>query len=204
MKTQAVVIHGGETFKTYNEYLTFLEGLSLDFDEEYGVQKRGWRTRLPEELGEGFEVILLRMPSKLNAKYVEWKIWFDKHIPFLKNDLIFVGHSLGGLFLAKYLSEEEIPVALSATFLVAAPFSEEGLEGSLADFVLPKSLDKFREQSERIFIMHSEDDFVVPFEHSLKYREYLPNAQHIAFKDKGHFLQESFPELVQRVKEITT
>ena len=56
---------------------------------------------------------------------------------------------------------------------------------------------------ENIYILHSKDDFVVPFSHAEKYVEMLPNAEFMTFEDKNHFLIEEFPELIEKIKEIT-
>ena len=105
MKKQVVVIHGGDTFKTYEQYLRFLKRFDIDF-ERYRSGKNDWKTNLREALGEEYEVIAPVMPNKNNAKYPEWQIWFEKFIPFLNGEIILVGHSLGGTFIAKYLSEK--------------------------------------------------------------------------------------------------
>src|SRR3989344_3659970 len=104
MKTQIVVIHGGDTFDTYEQYLSFLKNYKIDF-ERFRENKKDWKATLAEKLGENYEVISHSMPNKRNAKYIEWKIWFEKFIPFLNPEVILVGHSLGGAFLAKYFSE---------------------------------------------------------------------------------------------------
>ncbi len=199
MKKQIVFIHGGETFDSHEAYLDFLR--NCEFNPEKGKEKR-WKDSLLESLGDDFEVIAPTMPCKFNAKYKEWKIWFDKVVPFLRDGVVLIGHSLGGIFLAKYLSENDFPKKISAIYLIAAPYDAEDSEYSLADFTLPKSLEKLRRQGGKIFIYHSEDDPVVPFWDSEKYLRALPDAEKTIFKDKGHFLQEEFPEMVESVKKI--
>lgn len=200
MKKQIIFIDGGETFDSYEDYLGYLRG--CEFDPEK-VRGKRWKDSLAERLGEDFEVIAPTMPCKFNAKYKEWKIWFDRVVPFLRDGVILIGHSLGGIFLAKYLSENDFPKKISATYLIAAPYDAEDSEYSLADFTLPKSLEKLRQQGGKIFIFHSEDDPVVPFLDSGKYLRALPEAEKMIFKDKGHFLQEEFPELVESVTKMT-
>lgn len=39
------------------------------------------------------------MPNSNNAHYQEWKIIFDKIVTLLDEDVIFISHSLGGIFL---------------------------------------------------------------------------------------------------------
>jgi hypothetical protein len=49
------------------------------------------RNRIAEQLQDTHQTILPDMPNKLNADYIAWKIWFEKHFPFLNNeDLILV------------------------------------------------------------------------------------------------------------------
>lgn len=202
MKTQIVIIRGGNTFDTYEEYIEFLRAYQIDFERVKGVKQR-WQDTLAEELGEAYEVIQPTMPSKDNAKYLEWKIWFEKHFSFLQNDLIFIGNSLGGIFLAKYLSENRLPVSIKALYLVAAPYDAEGSPYSLADFVLPKSLDLLNEQVGEIYLIQSKDDPVVKYTDVERYAAHLPNARQMLFADRGHFLQESFPEIVEKIKALS-
>ena len=56
---------------------------------------------------------------------------------------------------------------------------------------------------ENIVILHSQDDFVVPFSHGEKLAELLPAAEFMVFADKNHFLVEEFPELISKIKALT-
>ena len=85
--------------------------------------KTDWKDDLEVKLASDFEIFAPRMPNRDNAKYVAWKIWFDKLLPYLEDDLTLVGSSLGGLFLVKYLSENIFPKMIRSLILVAAPYN---------------------------------------------------------------------------------
>lgn len=199
MKKQIVVIQGGHNFDTYKEYMAFLNNYKIDIGK---LKTKRWKENLAERLGKDFQVISPKMPNSMNAKYKEWKIMFEKLFPFLRNNLILLGHSLGGIFLAKYLSENKFPKKILATFLIAAPYDRETRKKSLADFILPKSLNKFQAQGGNIFLYHSKDDPVVPFVSCKKYKNVLPEAEAVIFKNKGHFDQTEFPEIVKNIKNL--
>lgn len=201
MKKQIIVIYGGDTFETYNEYLKFLKEWEIDF-EDYINDKGDWKRNLGENLGEEFEIVYPNMPNKINAKYLEWKIWFDKFIPHFKKEILLVGHSLGGTFLVKYLSENNFPSKIRGVFLVAPPHDDKDSDFSLADFILPDSLEKMENQADKIFVYFSEDDPVVPFADKSKYEASLGRAVFRIFKDRGHFNQEEFPEIISDIKGL--
>jgi predicted alpha/beta hydrolase family esterase len=200
MKQQVLIIRGGETFDSYEDYISYLKNREIGLDNL--KMKKSWKNRMENDLGEDFEVFLPEMPNRRNARYLEWKIWFEKIIDILDDNLILLGSSLGGIFLAKYLSENKINKKLNAVILIAAPFDDSNNEESLTDFKLPNSLEKFTEQSENIFLIQSKDDILVPFEEVEKYKKALPRAKVIIFEDRGHFSQEIFPEIVELIKQL--
>jgi predicted alpha/beta hydrolase family esterase len=197
MPKQLVFIHGGETFGTYNEYLAALAEWTFD---PFKALKKRWKYSLQEELGEEWEVMLPDMPNKYNAKYIEWQTWFEKVIPHLRDGVVLIGHSLGGIFLAKYLAEHELPVAVRKIILIAAPYDDADSDYSLADFALPTSLERLSAYD--VTLYHSEDDPIVPFVDLGKYQRAVPTAQVRALPDRGHFMDEKFPELVEELKAL--
>ena len=199
MKKQIIFIHGGETFDTYDDYVEYLRGCEFDPYKERG---RMWKDSLGEKFGSDFEVIAPQMPGQKNAKYLEWKLWFEKVIPYIDDDVVIVGHSLGGIFVAKYLSENDFPKKILATCLIAPPYDDKNSEYSLADFALPDTLEKFEKQVGKIFIYQSRDDTLVPFVSAEKYAKDLPKATLVVFEDRGHFLQEEFSELIESIKNL--
>ena len=200
MKTQIIVLHGGETFDSYEEYLENLKNSTLDFSR---LTKKDWKVTLGDMLGGDYEVILPQMPNKKNAKYLEWKIWFDKIVPHLEDVCILIGHSLGGIFFAKYLAEETISKKVRALFLVSAPYDDADFEDSLADFILPTHFERLTAQVGEVYLYHSSDDPVVPVADFYKYQKALPEAKTLLFKDRKHFNQETFPEIVEKIRAIT-
>ncbi len=194
MKRQVVVIHGGDSFKTHKEYLRFLKAWRIDF-KRYLLGKNDWKRYLGKTLGKNYEVVLPDMPNKTNAKYTEWKIWFEKFISYLKPGVVLIGHSLGGLFLAKYLSRTKFPKKIHAVFLVAAPMG-------CGNFTPPKNFREIEAQSEKVFLYHSKDDPVVPFTDFKKYRRNLKSAVTRVFRDRSHFNQEKLPELVKDIRDL--
>lgn len=200
MKQQIILIGGADTFRTYEDYLEFLRNFEINIEDD---GRKGWKYSLQEELGAAYEIVIPKMPNTFNARYVEWKIWFDKYVPFMKEGIILIGYSMGGIFLAKYLSENNVPVKIKAVFLVAPPYDEQDTKDALNDFILPESLQQFQNQASEIHIYQSKDDELVPFADLDKYAKQLPQAKIHIFENRGHFWAEEFPELVGDIKKLS-
>lgn len=141
------------------------------------------------------------MPNKQNAQYDEWKMLFEKIIALMDEDIILVGYSLGGTFLAKYLSENTIGKRVKKVLLLGTPFDNEDMDQEpLCSFYRNGDLQNLQRQAGELFFYHSDDDFAVPFSHLLKYKEALPQARYREMKGHNHFIQESVPELVEGIR----
>lgn len=200
MKQQIVAVHGGNSFKTYEDYIEYLK------DKELSLKKLkprdDWKDNLQKDLGENFEVLLPRMPDSNNAKYLEWKIWFEKILDITEDKLILIGHSLGGMFLVKYFSENIIDKRIKAMFIISTPFKSANKNDENIRFAHTGDLNNITKQCENVYFLHSKDDDVIDFEDFEKYKAELPNANFIEFEDKGHFTSESFPEIIELINEI--
>lgn len=104
--------------------------------------------------------------------------------------------------MTKYLSENNLPNKILATFLVAPAYDDENYDYSMADFVLPNNFDRFLKQSRKIFIYTNHDDPAVSQSDFAKYEQSLPSAIFKKFPDRGHFNQEEIPELIADVKNL--
>jgi predicted alpha/beta hydrolase family esterase len=196
-KKQILLVHGGMTFKNDKDYLQYLK------TKKVSTKKRPyWEADLEKKLQSKFEIIRPRMPLQDNAKYRDWKILFERYVPLLKKDYILIGSSLGGIFLARYLSENKIPKRALSVFLVCAPFDDDSpVEDLVGGFELKNDISLLTKNTKNLHLLFSKDDDVVPVSHAEKYRKKLPEAHIVIYKDKkGHFTVPTFPEIIRMIK----
>ena len=192
------MVHGGMTFKNDKSYVRYLKTRKISLEKRI----RWSDDYLDKKLGKNFEIIRPRMPLKDNAKYRDWKIYFERHIPFLKSHSILIGSSLGGIFLAQYLSENKLPHKALSVYLVCPPF-DDSIEGEdlVSGFKLKSDLSLLEKNSKNLYLLFSKDDEIVPVAHAEKYRKKLKRARIIIYKSKnGHFQISTFPEIVKMIK----
>lgn len=200
MKQQIFVIHGGTTFFTYEEYLSYLETSEVSLEK---LQGKNWKTGLQESLGQTYDVYLPKMPNAYNSVYREWVLLFEKFLPLLNDGVIMIGHSLGAVFLAKYLSEYTVSRKIKATLLISPPYDTD-LGKKMPQFAITAPLDGLERQGGKVIIYHSKDDPVVDFSELSQYQKQLPSLETRVFEDRGHFNIEEFPEIVEDIRVIST
>jgi len=198
---QIVVVHGGTTFKDNDAYLAYLSTKPVSIDRL--VSKLFWKERLQETLGDDYQVLLPSMPNKTNARYSEWAAWFTNISQVFTDDVILIGHSMGAIFLAKYLSENVTPYKIKGTVLIATPYDDESTE-DLSDFKIESLTDALSEQAGRLVIINGEDDPVIDISDIEKYKQALSDAEFMTISAPDHFVREEFPELVSLIHEIST
>ena len=163
------MVHGGMTFRNNKDYAHFLKTRKVSTQE-----RPYWEADLEQKLEKKFEIIRPRMPLQDNAKYRDWKIFFDRYVPLLRKNFILIGSSLGGIFLAKYLSENKLSKKALSVYLVCAPFdgslSSEDLVGG---FRLKADISLIEKNCMNLHILFSKDDDIVPVSHAEKYRNKL-------------------------------
>lgn len=197
MKKQIIFIHGGDSYNTYEEYFENLKKKEVTL--EYFLRERKWGQNLQEDLVENYQVLSPNMPNKNNARYEEWAILFEKIIALVDDSIILIGHSLGAMFLVKYLAENTIPKRIAGLFLVAGPHNNTA---DIGRWRIPDSLENIETQCKNIHLFHSEDDPTVPVSELEIFEKAIPSAKIHLFKDRGHFVQPHFPELIEIVKNI--
>ncbi len=205
MKKQVLYIRGGESFLEYGDFLKRLKTKDLWHlpSDEVGYSVK-WTSTLEAELGEEYETVILPMPNKDNAKFDEWSIWFERHFDYLKDGAILIGCSLGAMFLAKYMSVHNLPFKPKAVILMAGVYQLVDFnDKDCGDFLVkPEEVQGIENKTDRLVIMHSKDDFVVPYEHAEELHAAIPGSELVIFEDKNHFLVEEFPELVEMIKGL--
>jgi len=198
---QVILIKWWETKENYKDFYDYLEKEEFD---PYKEETKRWNRNLSTLLWDDFKVITISMPNRHFADYKAWKIMFEKVIPYLKDDVIFIWHSLGWSFLSKYFNEEqnkELINKIKKIILVAPAFKDNKNE-LLWTFNFDKNLDKLKQIQDKIAIFASKDDFIVPFDDIQDLQKTLNKSNFKIFENKWHFLDEDFDELVEYVKKV--
>lgn len=192
---QVVIIHGGEYAVPYDAYVELLRTKEVSLDRLR--PRTDWKATLTSELGPMFDILTPRMPLASNAPYDLWELWFSRCAELFDDAVVLVGHSLGGIFLAKYLATHTVPFKVSSLHLVAAPCrTDEEIPDA---WRLPQDLSCIEKQTDTIHIYHSTDDPIVHPDNAQEYKKSLPSAVLHTFSDRGHFLTDSFPELIDNI-----
>ena len=188
---QIVIIHGGDSFSSHEDYLASLKNTTIDYERLLPSKK--WRDSVVESFPDA-DVLLPTMPNSANAQFDEWQIWFEKLIPLFGDDVRLIGHSLGAMFLAKYLHSNPLKKSVKQLILLAGGYDNENHNYGSFKIDSATGLEK---SADEIHLMHSRDDFVVPFSELAKLAADLPSATIHEFTDRNHFLDAKFPELIE-------
>jgi serine hydrolase len=149
---------------------------------------------LQDALGAEYDVRCPEMPDEDRPVYEAWKERIAKELNALEGEVILVGHSLGGSILLKYLSEEELETLVTGLFLVATPYW--GVEDwEVGEYTLREDFASKIPKEMPVFLYHSRDDEVVPFEHAALYAEALPRVTVREFDGRGHQFGDDLSEV---------
>jgi predicted alpha/beta hydrolase family esterase len=194
--SQILFIHGGDSYTSYDEYRENLMSLQMDYERLKYI--KGWRSWVAEQLPDD-DVLTPSFPNSSSAQYDEWVIYFEKILPFLHDGYSLVGHSLGGMFLAKYLHTHVLPVKARRIVLIAPRYGESDHDTS-GSFLVESALGVER-SAEQVHLFHSKDDKVVEFESLARFATDIPSAITHTFDDRGHFKGPTFPELLEILQQ---
>ena len=191
-------IGGGETFASREKYLQWIEGTYTDWVTN--PKKIGdWKGWIRDGLADTHDTVKIPMPDTTNADYEAWKRVFEAFCDTLDTNLplSIVGHSLGGIFLAKYLAENTLPCILQSLHLVAPVWThpQSELQNTASFSFDPDALKNITPQCRNIHIWASRDDDIVDYEDAQKYHTRLQGSHLHSFDDRGHFLGSHFVEL---------
>jgi valyl-tRNA synthetase/predicted alpha/beta hydrolase family esterase len=196
-----VFIHGGEIWKDCETYVSKIESGEIDwrFFGENNHNKSSWKTEIKDFCqANQIQTLFPQFPNSINADYKKWKMVFEKTLPYINSSSILVGHSLGSMFLTKYLSENELEIG--KLFLVSGGlWDSRDLE--LDDFNDKWSVENFENLDNlggKVYIIHSTDDKVVNIQKSLDLRVKLPNANLVQLENYGH-INSQCPELLELI-----
>lgn len=192
---QLILIGGGEVFDSKDEFYNFLHEFQF-------LPRRwswSWKDRIIQAVSAEYTTLKPQMPSSRWADYMAWKIWFERQVKENKDDVsscVLVWFSLWWSFLLRYLSENTFDKSIYQLHLVSSVLYSQWAWW----FVLNRSLiSNIEKQCDNIYIYHSSDDEIVPYDHGRTLSAMLPKAKFEKFKSRWHFLQPAFPELLHNI-----
>lgn len=200
MKKQIIFLRGWTPKENYKNYYDFLEKIEID-PYKLSSKKKRWSDTLSKDLWEDFEVLEIERPNKDFADYKAWKIMFEKYIPFIQEWDIFLWHSLWWSFFLKYFDKNPDLLEKFSKIILVAPAPEDLEVEVLGTFKPNLDFKNIRKNQDKITIFASKDDFIVPFKWIESLQKNLNNINYKIFKDRWHFLQEKFEELMEELKK---
>ena len=154
-----------------------------------------WYPNVKEELERlGLDVIAKNMPDPDLARKQFWLPFIKEHV---KSDgSILVGHSSGALAIMKYLEENRA----EGIVLVGASHTDlnDKKEKISGYFDEPWNWEKIRKNAKWIIQFASVDDPYIPIAEARHINGRL-NSEYYEFTNRGHFMQDEFPELVKAI-----
>ena len=193
---QVLILHGGSSFSSYDTYRDALEQKQIEYERLF--YRKRWREWIAEHMTEA-DVLLPTMPNGDNAHFDEWSIYFEKLLPFFGDEVQLVGHSLGAMFLAKYLQKKPLAKKVQRIVLIAPAYDDTTNEDSGSFLVTAAT--RLPESAHDIHLFHSQDDPVVSYAELAKFQSDLPSAIVHSFEDRGHFIDSEFPELLELIRD---
>ena len=146
--------------------------------------------------------IAIEMPAPWRPVYEDWKRELERFE--LDEDTILIGHSYGGGFLVRYLSENTVKV--NEVYLVAPYMGADGVEvkdqdPTFFDFQIDQNLVN---KTAGVIVFESSND--MPEIHTSRQilEQNIANLKFIDLENKGHFTiattgTAEFPELAEEI-----
>lgn len=180
----AIIIHG------YNDKSEYLDKSRPSPSNDHFIP---WLQR--QLLLNGIETQTPEMPGFYNPNYEKWKEMLERFD--INEDTIIVGHSCGGGFLVRWLSEDDRKVG---KIVLVAPWldPEKIIDPEFFNFKIdPNILLK----TKGITILYSTDDCQEILKSIDILKSKLVSVEFKEFNDKGHFTlkglkSNQFPELL--------
>ena len=160
----------------------------------------------------GCWVYVPRFPTPEKQSVENWMKVFENYERHVNGDTIFVGHSLGAIFILSLLETLKCPLNCSgvkAAFLVAGFYGKLGtmhFDKINADFA-SKDFDwaKVRRSCRQFQLYASDNDPYVPFSKSVELAKKLGAGLKV-IKDAGHFNRDAgytrFDLLLEDIKKV--
>src|SRR4030042_2414130 len=157
----------------------------------YGNPQENWFPWLKQELEKlGHTGFVPGFPTPKNQSLENWERVFEEYIEKVDGNTIFVGHSLGPAFILSVLENLENPKPVKACFFVAGfigLLNNSEFDGLNRAFSVREfNWSKIKENCQRFYLYHSDNDPYVPLEKAKELSKKL-NCELKIIKGAGHF-----------------
>lgn len=174
-----------------------LHGMPEEHEYQGNESEMHWIPWLKEQLEKrGVEVFTPELPKPYEPVYEDWLQTFQQFL--IDEETVLVGHSCGGGFLVRYLSESDVSVG---KVVLVAPWLDptRQLKSDFFDFTLDPELVK-KTKGMTVFISLDDGQDVLSSVETLT--QSITGITLKQFANKGHFTfgdmgQREFPELLQ-------
>jgi len=162
-----------------------------------GNGRGGYFDWLKEELPkQGIEVISFEMPETNSPKIEKWVEFLEKNVKDLDEETYFVGPSMGGQAIMRFLEKLSPKIKIGGVVFVASWFNltkkayeEDGDEQIAKPWLeIPIDVEKVKKHTKNFLALFSEDDPFVPISDADLFKNRL-NAKIILKKNEGHYFK---------------
>ncbi len=164
-----------------------------------GNPEENWFPWLKGQLeARGYQVFVPQFPSPPGVTPVlgEWLEVLKNYEEYINEDTIFVGHSLGAMFILNILQRADFKIKLGILVAPAVGYAFGGL-----DF----DWENIKNKAQHFEVFHSDNDPYVSLENAQKLAQNLGVEVNI-IPDAGHFNATAgyleFPELLKKIDKI--
>ena len=156
-----------------------------------------WYPQVKSELEKlGMKVIAKNMPDPDLARKQYWLPFIEENVK--DQQAILIGHSSGAVAILRYLEENKAEGAV----LIGACYTDLGDEKEKVSgyFDEPWNWEKIKKNVKWVIQFASTDDTYIPIDEARYVKDQL-NAEYYEFTNRGHFMENEFPELIEAIKK---
>ncbi len=188
---QAILIHGWNTKAEFTD------------PQEESPSNQHWFPWLTKQLMiRDIHTVSLEMPNSFYPQYDVWKKELERYE--LTPETILVGHSCGGGFIVRYLSEH--PELKLDKVVLVAPWlgyntGTEPFDETFFQFEIDPNLSV---RTKHTVLLASTNDLPAVQKSIAKIKQDIKDIRYVELQNKGHFCEEDlgtkeFPELLQEI-----
>lgn len=170
----------------------------------FGHNKENWFPWLEEKLSGGgrCEVFNLNYPTPEGQSFEGWSKVLDKYKDKITNETVFICHSIGCVFLAKYCIHNKIKIGKAIFVSGLNNYHNLPEFDKLNESMFTDRISEFKDYCKDVICFMSKDDPFVKFDALLNFADSV-GGKKIIKEHAGHFNEKAgyttFPEILKYV-----